>query len=90
MHNPFQEIIMNKLVTGLFIQIIWVKIILKVVIDVNQSSQTDVTTRMNWMINLIILWIMSMINMVVMLKRMRIINKRRGIKDLDHLVNAVN
>jgi len=89
MHNPFQEIT-TKLATGLFIQINWVKIILKVVIDANQSIQTDMTTRMNWMINLIILWIMSMINMVVMLKRMRMENKRREIKDVDHLVNAVN
>ena len=90
MYNPFQEIIITKLATGLFIQTNWVKIILNVVIDVNLRSQTDVTTRMNWMINLIILWIMSMINMVVMLKKMRIINKKVVIKVVDHLVHAVN
>jgi len=73
--TQFQGITMIKLVTGLLIQTNWVKIKLKVVIDVVIIIWIDMITRVNWMINLIILWIRLMMNIIVIDLTIKIIVK---------------
>lgn len=73
--TQFQGITMIKLVTGLLIQTNWVKIKLKVVIDVVIIIWIDMITRVNWMINLIILWIRLTRNIIVVDLTIKIIIK---------------